>query len=246
MQAVILAGGVGTRLKPFTVTVPKPLLPLGDRPIVEVLLCQLRESGFTSVRMCLGYMAPLFQAFLGDGSRHGLNIEYLVEDTPLGTAGALRLVPDLDEHFLVVNGDTLTDLSFTNLISAHKKAGVVATIFCAKIDDFVDYGIVEFDPANHILQNYIEKPTRHYYVSTGIYVLSRDILRFMDFGDAERLDMPDLLRAASKSSSVLCYTESSVYWRDIGRFDHYETASRDFQEAPRRFLKQLKASEISS
>src|SRR5215217_7681107 len=101
MQAIILAGGVGTRLRPFTITIPKPLLPLGDRPVVGIILNQLQGDGFTRVCMCLGYLAPLFQAFFGDGSRHGLDIEYVVEGTPLGTAGALRLVPNLDDDFLV-------------------------------------------------------------------------------------------------------------------------------------------------
>jgi NDP-sugar pyrophosphorylase family protein len=180
MQAIILAGGLGTRLRPFTITVPKPLLPLGDRPIVDIVLGQLRERGFDRVCMCLGYKSTLFQAFFGDGSQYGLRIEYVVEETPLGTAGALCMVPNLDDSFLVLNGDTLTDLDLGGLLAAQQMSKAAATIFCAKVDEYVDYGVIEFDQQSHLLQSYTEKPTRHYYVSTGIYALSREILRYAD------------------------------------------------------------------
>jgi NDP-mannose synthase len=239
MQAVILAGGLGTRLRPFTITVPKPLLPLGDRPIVDVVLSQLSADGFTLVSMCLGYMAPVFQACLGDGSRFGIKIDYVVEDEPLGTAGALYTVQNLHDDFLVLNGDTLTDLSFRRFLEAHQVAKVCATIFSAKVDEFIDYGVVEFDKNTQHLTQYMEKPTRHYHVSTGIYALSKRILQYADFNSNGRLDMPDLIRAASNQGCpVLCYVEDKIYWRDIGRFDHYEAASKDFEEAPERFLRQ--------
>lgn len=238
MQAVILAGGLGTRLRPFTTTIPKPLLPLGDRPIVSILLHQLRDQGFTRICMCLGYMASLFQAFVGDGTREGLHISYVVEDRPLGTAGALQRIAELDDNFVVLNGDTLTTVSFRGLLDAHVKASASGTVFTAKIDEFVDYGVVEFDPQSHALMRYIEKPTRHYFVSTGIYALSREILKFATPDASGRLDMPDLLRNASQNGGpVFCYTQDNAYWRDIGRFDHYEAASKDFQENPERFLK---------
>jgi NDP-sugar pyrophosphorylase family protein len=236
MQAIILAGGLGTRLRPFTITVPKPLLPLGDQPIVSVLISQLRDEGFRRIRMCLGYMAPLFQAFLGDGSRYGLTIEYLIEDKPLGTAGALATIPDLDDDFLVLNGDTLTDVSFRGLLSSHVNAGAYGTIFSAKVDEFVDYGVVEFDEQNRLLTAYIEKPTRHYHVSTGIYALSKRILDYAHVNERGILDMPDLLRRArERGKPVLCYTQDGAYWRDIGRFDHYEAASKEYQQEPHRF-----------
>lgn len=236
MQAVILAGGLGTRLRPFTITVPKPLLPLGDQPIVDIVLGQLRDEGFRRVRMCLGYMAPLFQAFFGDGSRYGLDIDYIIEDKPLGTAGALSSIPDLDENFIVLNGDTLTDISFAGLLSAHTAANAYGTIFSARVDDFVDYGVVEFDGQSQFLTTYNEKPTRKYHVSTGIYALSRRILDYAQLDEQGRLDMPNLLlRAKSNGKPVLCYTQEGAYWRDIGRFDHYEAASKDYQQEPARF-----------
>ena len=238
MQAIILAGGLGTRLRPFTITIPKPLLPLGDQPIVDVLLSQLRDEGFRRIRMCLGYMAPLFQAFFGDGSRYGLTIDYLIEDKPLGTAGALATIPDLDDDFLVLNGDTLTDISFHGLLSAHVNAEAYGTIFSAKVDEFINYGVVEFDEQSRLLTAYIEKPTRHYHVSTGIYALSKRILCYAHLNEQGRLDMPDLLRRAREGGKpVLCYTQDGAYWRDIGRFDHYEAASKDYQQEPHRFLR---------
>ena len=238
MQAIVMAGGLGTRLRPFTITIPKPLLPLGDKPIIDILLAQLHQAGFTKVKVCLGFMASLFQNFLGDGSRHGLTIDYVLEEKPLGTAGALRTISDLEEDFLVLNGDTLTDLNFGALLEAHKSAGVYGTICTAKIDEFVDYGVVEFDSETQHLIRYIEKPTRHYHVSTGIYGLSKRILDFAVPDESGRLDMPDLFRtAASKGRPILCYTQENAYWRDIGRFDHYEAASKDYQENPGRFLR---------
>ena len=133
MHAVILAGGLGTRLRPFSLTIPKPLLPLGDKPIVDIILTQLSAKGFTRITLLLGYMPHLFQAFLGDGTRWGVEIEYVVEDAPLGTAGALRLIQDPPEHFLVVNGDTLTDLDFGDMLRAHVASKSMASIFVARV-----------------------------------------------------------------------------------------------------------------
>jgi NDP-sugar pyrophosphorylase family protein len=216
--------------------VPKPLLPIGDKPILGILLEQLKEQGFDRVCMCVGYLAPLFQAWFGDGSATGISIEYVVEARPLGTAGALGLVRNPDENFVVINGDTLTDLNFRDLLANHIESGASATIFSSKIDEFVDYGVVEFDATSRHLTRFTEKPTRHYYVSTGIYALSRRILDCIQPGPDHRLDMPDLLRAAADNGHrVICYVQATCYWRDIGRFDHYEAASKDYLEGPERF-----------
>ena len=129
IDAVLLAGGRGARLAPLTVTVPKPLLPLGERPIIEVLIAQLAAVGVARVFVCLGYLAPLMQAFLGDGSRWGVRIEAAIEETPLGTAGGLRALADISDDFFVVNGDTLTDVSFAGMAEAHRRADAWATVF---------------------------------------------------------------------------------------------------------------------
>ena len=210
----------------------------GDRPVVEILLDPVaRRRLHPRARPYLGHMAPrCSRPLLATASRADLQIEYIVEQQPLGTAGALLQVPDLDDDFLVVNGDTLTDISFSGLLAVHQQAGAYRTIFSAKVDEFVDYGVVEFDQGTRRLLRYAEKPTRHYYVSTGIYALSRNILQFAQ-GTA-RLDMPDLLRTAAENRHVVnCYTEDGAYWRDIGRFDHYEAASREYQATPGNFSK---------
>jgi NDP-sugar pyrophosphorylase family protein len=221
-------------LRPFTISIPKPLLPLSDLPIVEIALRQLRASGVKRICFSLGHLAPLIQNFFGDGSKLGIELSYVVEDEPLGTAGALTLIRDLADHFIVQNGDTLTDLDYGRLIGAHQSSGASATIFTQQVDDFVDYGVVEFDPQFKLVA-YHEKPTRHYYVSTGIYVLNRKVLDLAEPG--KRLDMPDLMRRVrARGDKVFCYVQEGAYWRDIGRFDHYEAATKDFDADRARFL----------
>ena len=234
MDAVLLAGGRGTRLAPLTVTVPKPLLPLGDRPIIDILLAQLAGAGVERVFVCLGYLAPLMQAFLGDGSRWGVAITPVIEATPLGTAGGLRLVQGLGEDFFVVNGDTLTDLSFQALAERHRRADAWATLFTPWVDEKVDYGVVTLDAEAGAVTAYEEKPRRGYHVSSGVYVLSRRILSLLP--PSGPFDMPDLIRAAMAGGRRVCAFPGPAYWKDIGRLDHYEAATRDFEADPARFL----------
>jgi len=234
MDAVVLAGGRGTRLAPLTVTVPKPLLPLGERPIIDVLIAQLAAAGVKRVFVCLGYLAPLMLAFLGDGSRWGVTIEPRIEATPLGTAGGLRGLMDVSEDFFVVNGDTLTDLGFEAMAHAHRQADAWATLFTPWVDEQIDYGVVSIDEATGGLTEYQEKPRRGYHVSSGVYVLSQRILPLIP--PAGAFDMPDLIRAATAAGrTVLCH-RPDAYWKDIGRLDHYEAATRDFEADPARFL----------
>ncbi|HEY1751544.1 MAG TPA: nucleotidyltransferase family protein [Caulobacteraceae bacterium] len=234
MDAVLLAGGRGTRLAPLTVTVPKPLLPLGERPIIDVLIAQLAAAGVRRVFVCLGYLAPLMLAFLGDGGRWGVTIEPAIEEAPLGTAGGLRNLSGVSGDFFVVNGDTLTDLDFTAMAGAHRAADAWATLFTPWVDEKVDYGVVSIDEATGALTDYQEKPRRGYHVSSGVYVLSRRMLPLIPPEGA--FDMPDLIRAAAGAGrKVLCH-RAGAYWKDIGRLDHYEAATRDFEADPARFL----------
>jgi len=233
MDAVLLAGGRGTRLAPLTVTVPKPLLPLGERPIIDILLAQLAAAGVARVFVCLGYLAPLMQAFLGDGARWGLAIEPRIEAEPLGTAGGLRAIEDLSDDFFVVNGDTLTDLDFPAMAAAHREAGAMATLFTPWVDEQIDYGVVSIDEGG-ALTEYLEKPRRGYHVSSGVYVLSRGVLPLIP--PAGAFDMPDLIRAAMADRRKVIAHASDAYWKDIGRLDHYEAATRDFEADPGRFL----------
>ena len=234
IDAVLLAGGRGARLAPLTVTVPKPLLPLGERPIIEVLIAQLAAVGVARVFVCLGYLAPLMQAFLGDGSRWGVRIEAAIEETPLGTAGGLRTLGDISDDFFVVNGDTLTDISFAGMADEHRRADAWATLFTPWVDEQIDYGVVSIDAASAQLTGYDEKPRRGYYVSSGVYVLSRRLLALIP--PSGPFDMPDLIRAAMADGRKVIAHAVPAYWKDIGRLDHYEAATRDFEADPSRFL----------
>jgi len=234
MLAVILAGGKGTRLKPFTMTIPKPLLPLGDVPVLEVVIRQLAREGFSRVVLTLGHMAPLFMAHFDTGERYGLRIDYVREPEPLGTAAPLRDLVDPPDEFLVMNGDLLTDLSFAGLVEEHRRSGAAATIAVAAREEKIDYGVIEMKPDGAFL-DYREKPVIPYYVSMGINVLSsRALGRIPRQG---RFDMPDLILALHRAGDGVHCHRTNGYWQDIGRFDDYARASEDFVHDPERFLR---------
>ena len=191
MKAVILAGGRGTRLAPYTTILPKPLMPLGNHPILEVILCQLKRQGFTEIIMAVGYLRHLLEAYFEDGRRLGVHIQYSYEDEPLGTAGPLTLIPDLDEPFLVMNGDVLTDLDYNGLYAYHLERGAMATISLYPKTVEISLGVLEMDDQSQVT-SYQEKPTYSYLASMGIYVLSPEALAAMPTG--QRCDFPDLVR----------------------------------------------------
>lgn len=233
MMAVILAGGKGTRLKPFTMTLPKPLLPLGDVPILEIVIRQLAAAGFRRITLALGHLPHLFTAVIGDGSRLGVDLEYHVENEPLGTAGSLRRIRNPEEHLLVINGDILTTLDPERLFSAHLAAGAAATIAVTSRQVRIDYGVVVPD-ARGFLKEYVEKPVIPYEVSMGVNVLARSSLDLIP--PEGRFDLPDLMTALHRAGRpVSCYRFDG-YWQDIGRFDDYQRASEDFANDERRFL----------
>ncbi len=233
MTAIILAGGKGTRLKPFTMTIPKPLLPLGDVPVLEIVLAQLAAAGFTRIVLCLGHMAPFFGAVIGDGSRWGVRIETVLEEEPLGTAGALRLVKNPGDNVLVMNGDLLTTFDFAAFSKFHRDRKSLATVAVNRRNVFIDYGVVISDKSDR-LSKYREKPTIHYAVSMGIYMLSQRALRMIP--TKGRYDMPQLMSAVKeKHNGVYCF-KTDCYWQDIGRFDDYQSASEDFTKDPARFI----------
>lgn len=232
VDTVILAGGRGTRLQPYTTTIPKPLLPLGDLPVLEIIIRQLANAGVPRVILTIGHMAPLFTAFFGDGSRFGLAIEYRAEEEPLGTAGPLRDIPDISDPFLVMNGDTLTTLDYGHLIEQHLASGAPATIATVRRHEYIDLGVVE--TKDGFLTAYREKPTLDYVVSMGINVLSKHALEWIPKQGA--FDMPDLFLALVDAGEKVFCCESDCYWQDIGRFDDFQKATRDFSENPERFL----------
>ena len=237
MLAVILAGGKGARLRPFTMTIPKPLLPLGDVPVLEVVIRQLASDGCDRVVLTLGHMAPLFEANFGDGQDYGLSIDYVRELEPLGTAAPLRQIKDLPSDFLVMNGDLLTDLSYKDIFEAHRDSDAAATIAVAVRKEKIDYGVIEL-AGDGSFADYREKPVVEHYVSMGINVLSRRALDLIP--PTGHFDMPELILALHKKGERVNCFRSQGYWQDMGRFDDYTRASEDFVQNPSRFLRAAK------
>jgi len=226
MKAVVLAGGKGTRLAPYTKILPKPLMPIGDMPILEILLRQMKRTGIDEVVLTVGNLSELLRAFFQDGSRYGLKILYSYEDCPLGTAGPLSLINDLNETFLVSNGDVLTTLDFRVLIDCHHKHKAIATIASHVRNVHIDLGVIRTTLENEII-GYIEKPTYELFVSMGIYVFDPRILSYIEY--KKYLDFPDLvLKLIAAGERVMSYPYEG-YWMDLGRVEDYEQAVRDFE-----------------
>jgi NDP-mannose synthase len=227
MQAVILAGGKGTRLKPYTVVFPKPLMPIGDYPILEVIVRQLKKRGFKQIVLTLGHQQDMFRLFFGDGHKWGLDIRYSLEEKPLGTAGPLKLVEGLDDTFLMMNGDILTDLDFAELMAFHRAHGHPATIVTHRREVKIDYGTLHYD-GQGFLEKYVEKPTLGYNVSMGIYVLSRSVIDLIP--DGVPFDFPQLMTALIDNNCKVVCRPYNGYWLDIGRPDDYELAIDSFEK----------------
>jgi NDP-sugar pyrophosphorylase family protein len=233
MQAIILAGGKGTRLRPYTTVLPKPLMPIGDMPVVEVIIRQLRNAGFKRLVMAVAYLPDLFRALLGNGDRLGGAVEFVQESKPLGTAGAMGLVSGLDSDFMLINGDTLTTLDYTAFMKHHRDNGAMATIACHTRQNPVDYGVLEVDAAQN-LTRYVEKPVHSYLVSMGINAFRPEVLRYVR--PQEYLDIPQLMhRLIEAGEKVQCYATDS-FWLDIGRPADYEKALEIFEERRAEFL----------
>lgn len=233
MRAVILAGGKGTRLRPYTTVFPKPLMPIGDMPILEIVMRQLKHAGFDHVTLAVSYLAELIEAYCGDGSRFGLRIEYSREREALSTAGPLRLIPGLDQTFLVMNGDVLTTLDYAALIRHHRASGAAATIAMHRRTIQIDFGVVETG-AGGDLERYIEKPRYDYQVSMGINVLEPRALDQIAPGEA--LGMPDLMLRLKAAGERVSTFETPCLWLDIGRVDDYERALDTFESRRAEFL----------
>jgi NDP-sugar pyrophosphorylase family protein len=235
MKAIILAGGKGRRLAPYTTVLPKPLMPIGDVPILEVIIRQLKRAGFDEITMAVGYLAELLMAYFGDGSKWGVRICYSREEQPLGTAGPLGLVSGLYEPFLVMNGDLLTTLDYCALWSYHRSCRTIATLATFQRDIKIDLGVIETDAKDRV-RGYIEKPTYHYTVSTGIYVFEPKVLGYIP--RQQRKDLPDLvLDLLAAGEEVAAYPFHGI-WLDIGRLDDYERAVQEFEQHHAEFLMQ--------
>jgi len=235
MKAVILAGGKGSRLKPYTMVIPKPLMPIGDLPILEILLRQLKKAGIEEIILAVGYMAHLFQAFFQNGERYGLQISYSFENEPLGTAGPIaNVLHDLSSNFIVLNGDLLTTLNYSNIINFHIERQAAATIGLYHRDVKIDFGVINTTDEGQ-LREYIEKPTYSFQVSMGVNVFNRDrVAPYLIPG--KHLDIPDLMTKMMRDGLPVLGYQEECYWLDIGRLEDYQTANEIFDERRSEFL----------
>jgi NDP-sugar pyrophosphorylase family protein len=230
---VILAGGVGRRLEPYTITFPKPLVPVGDMPILEIVIRQLKAAGFDHVTMAVGHLAELLMAYFGDGSRWGIRIDYSREETPLGTVGPLALIDDLPGTFLVMNGDVLTTLKYDWLYAYHEKSGAELTIACHRCSTKVDLGVIEFDGQLEVT-GYREKPMLSYDVSMGVYLFNKSILDL--FAAGTYVDFPTVVTTLVQHKKPVKVYLSDDKWLDIGRPEDYGRASSEFMKHRDQFL----------
>ncbi len=235
MQAVVLAGGKGTRLAPYTNVLPKPLMPIGNMPILEVLLRQMKTAGFDEVTLTVGHLAELLEAFFKDGQRFGLHIRYSIEDNPLGTAGPLALVGSLTDTFLVCNGDVLTTLDLRELLKFHREQKGIATIAMHHRKVKVNLGVIEMN-GGYEIAGYVEKPSMDYMVSMGIYMFEPRILKYIE--PNQYLDFPDLvLKVLAAKEKVYGYPYDG-YWQDLGNPEDYQQAQQDFADMQSQFLRE--------
>ncbi len=236
-RAVILAGGEGTRLRPYTTVLPKPLMPIGDRPVLDIVVRQLKAHGFERITMATGYLAELIEAFFRDGESYGVAIDYYREREPLGTVGALALIDGVaDEDVLVMNGDVLTDIDYGALLERHRNSDAAATIATKERQIQVSLGVLRFgnesDPT--LLTGYDEKPSIDYVASMGVYCFAPRALTHIEPG--ERLDFPDLILRLIAAGDVVRSWLSEDYWLDIGRHDDYEQAQEEFASVRHRLI----------
>lgn len=231
--AVILAGGKGTRLRPYTIAMPKPLVPVGDYPILEIIIRQLSKRGFGRVIITVNHQADLIKTYFGNGDKWGVNIEYSLENKPLGTMGPLKNLTNLPDNFIVMNGDILTDLDYGSLLDNHIKEKNIFTISAYQREHNVDYGVLHLDN-NSILTGFEEKPKLHYTVSMGIYAVSKDVLKYIP--NDEYFGFDTLMLKLIESNKRVKVNVFSGYWLDIGRPDDYQKATDDFDDMKGNFI----------
>lgn len=226
MRAIIMAGGKGTRLRPYTTLIPKPLVPLGGRfSILEIVLMQLAKSGFTHVTLAVNHLSHLIMTYFGDGSRLGLKIDYSLEEQELSTIGPLTLIDDLPENFLVMNGDILCDLDYRKFFDGHVRSssGVSVSAFNRQVK--IDFGVLEYDSSGYLTQ-FREKPSNDFSVSMGIYCINRSVIESLERGKPYGFDT--LMMDSLKNNHQVKIEPFNGYWLDIGRPDDYEYADTNF------------------
>lgn len=233
-HAVILAGGKGTRLRPFTITLPKPLVPIGDESsVLEIVIRQLSHQGFASATLAIGHFGELIEAYVGDGTRWGLAIDYAREEEPLGTMGPVVQAADrLPEHFLVLNGDTLTDLDYARFLDSHAASEAPITVATARREARIEFGVLDVEDGRVV--GFREKPAIGYTVAIGAYAVARATLQRYRPGQALGFDqlMLDLIRRGEHPASY----DFTGFWLDIGRPEDYDRANVEFEEIRARLL----------
>jgi NDP-sugar pyrophosphorylase family protein len=227
-KAIILAGGKGTRLKPYTTVIPKPLVPLGEKAILQILIERLKKFGFTDLVLCVNHMADLIMAFLGDGKKYGVKVKYSFEDKPLNTVAPLKLIKNLPQNFLVMNGDLLTDLDLRKMYQHHMKKKSLITVATYHRKVKIDFGVIEVDRKNNVAVGFREKPEYDYDVSMGVYVFNKKVLDFVPYNRPFGFDQL-MLTLLDNKEKVNLYPYNG-YWLDIGRPDDYEKANEDLQK----------------
>lgn len=233
-KAVILAGGKGTRLKPYSIVLPKPLVPIHEYPVLELIIRQLRYYDFIDITIAVNHMAELIMAYFGDGSKWGVKIEYSLEDIPLSTMGPLRLIKNLPDNFLIMNGDVITDLNLSSFYDKHISSGALFTIASHKRTIKSEYGVLNANELNKLI-GFSEKPELEFLVSMGIYMANKKILGKIPEGVLFGFDhlMKKLL---DDKENVIVYPFDG-YWLDIGRPDDYSQAIDDFDSIKNVFFK---------
>ena len=241
MKAVILAGGRGTRLAPYTTIFPKPLLPVGNIPILEIIIRQLVHHNFKDITLSLGYLSEMINIYLQNNHNfgNGVKLSQVKEEFPLGTAGALALIPKPKETFLVMNGDILTTLNYSKLIKFHKEKGAQLTIATSIKKIKLELGLLEVKE-DFTVTDYNEKPTMEFFDSMGIYIYEPTILSYIEYG--KYLDLPTLvLRLIENGERVLSYQHDEPhFWLDMGSYGDYERANKEFEKRRNEFLPDVK------
>jgi NDP-sugar pyrophosphorylase family protein len=232
-RAVILAGGIGSRLRPYTVVLPKPLMPIGEYPILEVVLRQLIKNNFDHITIAVNHQADLIKAFFQNGSKWNIKIDYSMEDKPLSTMGPLKLIEDLPENFLVMNGDVLTDLDYAQLYTDHVHNNQLFTVSAFQREEKIDYGVLGID-SNNLLQNFQEKPVYSFTVSMGIYIINKKVLDIIPHNQPYGFD--NLMHDMLQKKQPVNVTIYKGYWLDIGRADDYHQAIDTFAKLKDKFL----------
>jgi NDP-mannose synthase len=231
MRAVILAGGLGTRLRPYTTVIPKPLVPIGDRPVLEHIIRSLVRSGVDHIDLCVNHLGELILIYLANADiPTEVRLAFHWESEPLGTAGALAMVPDLEGSFIVVNGDVLTTLDYRELFEHHKQQGAALTVAMHGKRVNIDLGVIE--SANGLVKNYIEKPSLRYEVSMGAYVYEERALNFLPPGVCQ---FPDFVLRLLDAGERVAAFQSDADWYDIGTVGEYERASADVERYPEKY-----------